>query len=221
VRAPERTLPYAYYGSILTAIVLYAAIVIVTLGHLSFDALSRVQNFSLSAAAEAFMGRIGFVLLAIGAMLATASAINADLFGASKLPIMLAEAGEAPERYGREVWGRHPAGLVMIATFALVVVNLMNLHAIAAASSAGFLLVFAMVSVGNARLSRETRSKAWLCCVAALACFTALGTMVYQIGRNPKHRHELIVIAGLTVLPFAYQVCYRALRRNLLRTPEL
>ena len=55
---------------------LYVGIVVVTLARLSFDALSRVQNFSLSAAAEVFMGRIGFGLLAIGAMLATASAYS-------------------------------------------------------------------------------------------------------------------------------------------------
>jgi len=218
VRNPERTLPYAYYGSIVIAIVLYIFIVIVALGHLSFEALARVQNFSLSAAAEAFMGRTGFVLLAIGAMLATASAINADFFGASKLPIMLAEAGEAPKKYGREVWGRHPAGLVMIATFALLVVNFVNLHAIAAASSAGFLLVFAMVSVGNARLSRETRSRTWVSIVAALTCFAALGTMLVQIGRNPHHRQELIVIAALTIIPFLYQLAYRSLRTGTYRS---
>jgi uncharacterized protein len=178
VKNPERTLPYAYYGSILTAIVLYVFIVIVALGHLSFEALSRVQNFSLSAAAAAFLGRTGFELLAIGAMLATASAINADFFGASKLPIMLAE----------------------------------NLHAIAAASSAGFLIVFAMVSIGNARLAGVTHSMASLSSIAAAACFAALATMLWQIGRNPHHRQELIVIAGLIVLPFVYQLCYRAFR---------
>jgi len=212
VKNPARTLPYAYYGSIVTAIVLYISIVIVALGHLSFEALSRVQNFSLSAAAQVFMGRTGFELLAIGAMLATASAINADFFGASKLPVMLAEAGEAPKRYGREVWGRHPTGLIMIASFALLVVNFMNLHAIAAASSAGFLIVFAVVSVANVRLSTVTNSKAWLSIIAAVACFAALATMLCQIGRNPHHRQELILIVGLITLPFIYQLCYRTIR---------
>jgi L-asparagine transporter-like permease len=144
--------------------VLYVSIVIVALGHLSFEALNPVRDFSLSAAAEAFMGRTGIDPVAIGAMLAKASAINADLFGTFKLPIMLAEAGEAPKRYGREVWGHHPAELIMITVIALLVVNFMNLHAIAAASSAGFLIVFAMVSIGDARLSPITQSRGCMLC---------------------------------------------------------
>jgi uncharacterized protein len=44
VKNPERTLPYAYYGSILTAILLYVSIVIVALGHLSFEALSGLPG---------------------------------------------------------------------------------------------------------------------------------------------------------------------------------
>jgi hypothetical protein len=55
--------------------VLYVGIVVVTLARLSFDAF-RAFRISLSAAAEVFMGRIGFGLLAIGAMLATASAYS-------------------------------------------------------------------------------------------------------------------------------------------------
>ena len=42
--------------------------------------------------------------------------------------------------------------------------------------------------------------------LAALACFGALGTMLYQSDRNP-HRHELALVGSLTILPFVYQVC--------------
>jgi len=40
IRHPAKTLPWAYYGSILTAIVLYVLIVVVAIGHLSFAALT-------------------------------------------------------------------------------------------------------------------------------------------------------------------------------------
>jgi uncharacterized protein len=105
----------------------------------------------------------------------------------------------------------------MIAGFALLVVNFVDLHAIAAASSAGFLLVFAMVSLANAKLARATHSKAWISISAAVACFGALGTMLFQSGNNPQHRHELTLIGGLTILPFLYQLCYRAVRPKAVR----
>jgi amino acid transporter len=212
VRNPRKNLRYAYYGCVTTAIVFYMFIIVVALGHLSFDALSQARDYSLSAAAQAFMGRPGFILLAIGAMLATASAINAGLFGASKLPVMLAEEQEAPERYDREVWGRHPVGLGMIAVLSLLVANFLDLHALSAAASAGFIMVFALVNVANAKLADETKSRRWISVVGAIACFGALAIMLFQIGRDPKHSFELFFIAGLALFPFLYQLAYRALK---------
>ena len=87
IRQPARTLPWAYYGSVGAAILLYMLLVAVTIGHLPFETIARTQSYALAAAAESFMGSFGFTLLAIGAVLAAASAINADLFGASKLPM--------------------------------------------------------------------------------------------------------------------------------------
>ena len=88
-------------------------------------------------------------------MVAAASAINADLFGAAKLPVILAQVGQAPRWYGREVWGRHPAALALVAVLAVLITRTGDLRAISAASSAGFLLVFALVNLANARLARR------------------------------------------------------------------
>ena len=85
IRNPRRNLPLAFYGSVATAIVLYFFIIVVTLGYLSFEALQQASNYALSAAAAVFMGTTGFLLLSVGAVLATASAINAGIFGASKV----------------------------------------------------------------------------------------------------------------------------------------
>ena len=209
IRNPARTLPIAYYGSVLAAIVLYVLIAIVAIGHLSFEALAAASSRSLAAAAETFLGPFGAALLAIGAILATASAINADFAGASKLPVILAGDREMPSFYARGVWGRHPAGLLLIAVLALLIVRYAPLHAISAAASAGFLMVFTMVNVANARLARETGSRRWLSVLAAAACFAALGVMVVQIASQPEHRHVLWLILGVAGLPFVYESLYR------------
>ena len=212
VTNPRKNLRFAYYGSVTTAIVFYMFIIVVALGHLSFKALSHASDYSLSAAAQVFMGRPGFILLAIGAMLATASAINAGLFGASKLPVMLAEEHEAPERYDREVWSRHPVGLVMIAVLSLLVANFLDLHALSAAASAGFIMVFALVNVANVKLAEKTQSKRWISLLGAIACLAALAIMLFQIAGDPKNSYELYFIAGLAAFPFLYQVAYRAIK---------
>ena len=59
---PARTLPIAYYGSVLTAIVLYVLMVVVTLGHLPAAEIARSESYALAAAAQTFMGGTGFML---------------------------------------------------------------------------------------------------------------------------------------------------------------
>ena len=208
IRTPATTLPIAYYGSILFAIVLYVLIVIVVIGHLPFEALDAAQDRSVAVAAGTFMGKFGGVLLVVGAILATASAINSDFFGAAKLPQILAEEKQMPNRYQREIWGRHPLALFMIAGLSILVIRYVDLHAISAAASTGFLVVFAMVNAGNAKLAKQTRSRGWLSLVAAAACFGALGVMIVQILGQPQHSRSLWLIGGVLTLPFVYEVVY-------------
>lgn len=210
VRDRERNLTYAYYGSIATAMVFYMFIIVVTLGHLDFGSITHSRDYALSAAARVFMGKTGFVLLAVGAILATASAINAGLFGASKLPLMLAEEGEAPRRYERKMWGRYPVGLAVIAVLVLVIANFLDLHALSSAASTGFILVFMMVNVANARLAAETGSRRWISITGAAVCLVALLVMLFQIARVPGHRSDLVFIAGLLIFPLIYQILFRS-----------
>jgi len=209
IKSPARTLPRAYYGSVLAAMTLYVLIAVVAIGHLSFEALTVAKERSVAVAAQTFLGAFGAALMSFGAILATTSAINADFYGASKLPAILAADKEMPKRYAREVWGRHPAALVLIATQAVLILRYADLHAISAAASAGFLLVFAMVNAANAKLSAKTGSRRWVSIAAAAACLGALGVMILQILDHPEHSRSLWFIAGLVVYPFLYELIYR------------
>jgi amino acid transporter len=210
VRRPGRTLPLAYYGSILAAMALYVLITAVAIGHLSFEALAAARDHSVAAAARSFLGGFGFALMGVGAILATVSAINADFFGAGKLPVMLAAQGQMPGRYARERWGRHPAALILLATLAFLIARYADLHAISSSASAGFLLVFAAVNVGNAKLAVTTGSRRWISALAAAACLAALGVMVAQTLGHPEHRSSLWLMLGVAALPLCYQLVFRA-----------
>lgn len=209
VKNRERNLPLAYYGSVATAMVFYILIIMVVLGHMTFEGVEASKGYTLSAAAEIFMGRFGFVLLAVGAILATASAINAGLFGASKLPFMLAKAHEAQEVYETEVKGRYPVGLFVITALVLIIANFLNLHSLSAATSTGFILVFLMVNVACARLAAVTGAERWVCITGAAVCAVALLILLVETGRNPENRNDLWFIGWLMVLPVVYQAVYR------------
>lgn len=213
VRDKERNLGLAYFGSVITAMVFYMFIIVVVIGHLSFESIAASRDYALSAAAQVFIGKTGFILLSVGAILATASAINAGLFGASKLPRMLAKEGEAPERYEKKIWGRTPVGLLVITVLVLIIANFLDLHALAAAASSGFIITFLMVNIANAKLAKETKSRRWICILGALVCFAALVILLIQIGRNPSHRYELWFIGALIVFPFLYQIVFNGYKR--------
>ena len=73
---PKRSLPVAYIGGVLIVIAIYVLIAIVVVGHLSFGEVARGSDHVLSVAAESFMGRTGYLVIVVAALLATSSAIR-------------------------------------------------------------------------------------------------------------------------------------------------
>jgi amino acid transporter len=212
IKDPARTLPIAFYGSVIAAIVIYVLCVFVAVGHMGFAAMEEAKSFALSAVAQQFLGAFGFGLMAFGAVFASASAINADFFGAAKLPVMLARSEELPQVFTRMDEGKPAISLLFIGALALVAVNLMSLHALSAAASGGFLIVYAAVNVANARLARETDSHAWISWIAAASCILALAIMMWQFAADPATRNSAYVVVAIVVASIVAEIAYRAMR---------
>jgi L-asparagine transporter-like permease len=149
--------------------------------------------------------------MAAGAVLASASAINADFFGAEKLPVMLAEHGEMPAGFDGVISGKHVASMLFIGAVALFAVNFLNLQALSAATSGGFLLVFAAVNLANAKLSHETESLRLLSIVAAFACVLALAITLYDFAVNPATRASALAIAAIMALSISTEKAFRTI----------
>jgi amino acid transporter len=185
VANPKRSLPIAYLGGVLIVIAIYVLIVTVVVGHLSFTAVSKDSDRALSLAAHDFAGRAGYIAIAIAALLATSSAINATFYSTGRLTYIIAKTGELPTELKRSIRGQHLEGTLIAAALALVVANFVPLEAIATMGSAGFLLIFMMVNIANVRLARETSSRAWLSGLAALSTAVALIVLWRPSGREP------------------------------------
>lgn len=207
---PEKTLPIAFYGSVASAIVIYVLAIVVAIGHMPFDAMKEAQNFALSATAQQFMGSFGFALMTLGAVLASASAINADFFGASKLPVMLSEHGEMPSRFSREINGKHVVSMVFVGAIALLCVNFVGLSELSAATSGGFLIVYAVVNFANAKLAHETRSHEWVPILAGLFCIVALGVTIYDFTRSAATMSSALAILAIALLAIASEFAFCA-----------
>ena len=99
IKDPEKTLPRAYYSAVIFVIILYVWIAMVTVGNLSFEAAKNAQDYVLAEAAEPFFGKTGFIIIGIAALLSTASAINATLYGGGRTSYLIARYGELPGRF--------------------------------------------------------------------------------------------------------------------------
>ena len=208
-----RTLPRAYYIAVGSVIVLYVLVALVTVGNLPVDRIVAAKDYALAEAAKPFLGEGGFTLIAIAAMLSTASAINATFYGAARLSYSIATDGQLPSFLVRQVWGEPVEGLLITAALTLFVANFFDLTSISTLGSAGFLVIFAAVNAANVLRARETRSRAWISVLGGVACTAALGALVWQTARSTPEK--LWVLAALVMLAVAIEGAYRLGRREI------
>ncbi|HKI86142.1 MAG TPA: APC family permease [Thermoanaerobaculia bacterium] len=200
VRAPEKTLPRAFFSAVGFVIVLYVLISIVTVGTLPVAKIVAAKDYALAEAARPFLGHGGFLLIAIAAMLSTASAINATVYGAARLSYIIAKDGELPKLLEKKVWSEPVSGLLITSGATLLVANLVDLSNLSTMGSAGFLLIFAAVNASNGLLAAETSSKRWLSWTGVVLCLGALGSLLWETWRRaPRQLWVPLAMVGLAV----------------------
>ena len=151
-------------------------------------------------------------------MLATASAINATLYGSTNVSYVLAKRGQLLEGFDRRVWREAPEGL--FGTVVLVFATVLNLSQIAALGSLAALLVYIAVGVAHVRLRSATRANLWL---LLLAILTTTGTTVVFIVHMASTQPAVLALGvGVLAAAFAAEVVLRRLTsRRIVPDPSV
>ncbi len=209
IKDPEKNLPKAYIWSVTSVIVLYVVVALVAVGNLTPQQVIKAKDYALAVAAEPFFGKTGFIIIAIAAMLSTASAINATLYGGGRVSYLIAKYGELPSGFKRKVKNGYE-GMIIIGLLAIIFATMFDLENISVAGSFGFLTIFALVNLSNFLLYKETESNRWISFVAFLACLGSVVVLVtYNVIHNPK---ALISTAVVVVSTFVFSYLYRIYR---------
>ncbi|MGD8918473.1 MAG: APC family permease, partial [Nitrosopumilaceae archaeon] len=212
VKNPKKILPKAFYTCVLFVIGLYVMVSIVTVGNLSLDKIAESRDFALAESAKPFLGQVGFIAIAIAALLSTSSAINATLYGASKISYIIAKTGELPHNFERKIWNKPLEGLIITSLLTLVISNLFDLSSIAVIGSSGFLLIFAAVNFTNFRLHKKTFSKKWISMIGLIGCISALCVLVWQTTiTSPENIWIFVIMVGVA---FAIEIAYRKISKR-------
>jgi amino acid transporter len=201
LRNPARELPLAMYAALGVTTVLYVLIALGVFGTLTVEEAIGYGETAIAEAARPALGDAGFVMMAIAALLATASSVNATLYAAGGLTAMLASVGQFPTFLGRESRLGPHAGVLVTAAIVLVVSNTVDLSAIASVGSACSLMVFLLICATGYRLRTEIGAVGAIVLTALAATAVVLVFFAIDTLRNaPETFAAIVAIAALSVV---------------------
>jgi amino acid transporter len=201
LRDPARELPKAMYLALGVTTVLYVLISLGVFGTLTVEEAVGYGETAIAEAARPALGDAGFTMMAVAALLATSSSVNATLYASGGLTAMLAQVGQFPPFFGRgSRLGPH-AGLLITAALVLLVSNLVDLSAIASVGSACSLLIFLLVGIAGYRRRADTGSQATIVLAAVAATAIVLVFFAVDTLRNaPETFSAIVAIAVLSIV---------------------
>ena len=203
---PDKNIPRAYYISVIFVIILYVIIAIITVGSLPFKEIATAQDYVLAQAAKPMLGQIGFTIITIAALISTFSAINASLYGGSRVSYEIAEDDELPHEFTYMFWNQ-PIGLMITAIATLVLVNVLKLESISSAGSIGFLLIFAIVNSVGFKLSQSINANKVIPLFGLILCVAALSALI--VHKFNAGKMDLIIAASIITGCFLLEFIYK------------
>ncbi|OCC15494.1 amino acid transporter [Dissulfuribacter thermophilus] len=159
MKNPEKDLARGIMIAIIITAIIYFIVSLVAVGNLTPEDIKKYKEYALAVAAKPFLGQAGFTLIGLGALLSTASAINATLFGTARLGMVMAQEKDLPKVFSyRERSKDIPyVSLIFITVVTIIFVNTTNLSIISSFASSTFLLTF--VGINGAAMKLRDRIK--------------------------------------------------------------
>jgi hypothetical protein len=214
IKEPKKNLPRAFYSSVIFVIILYVLIALISVGTVPEDTLLKAKDYALAIAAKPALGQVGFTIVAVAALLATFSAINATIYGNARLGFIIASEGELPKVLKREKRDIPFMGVVFTLGLSLFIANSINLDQIAIIGSASFLLIFFIVNVSAYKLSDAIGASKVLTAVSALFTFLALVTLMLHT--YSSHPEAVYIFFSFIAISIMFEIFYGRLVRGQL-----
>jgi amino acid transporter len=208
----DKNLPRAMYLALGITTTLYILIAVGVFGTLTVEEVIENGDTALAVAAQPALGDAGFAMMAVAALLATSSSVNANIYAATGSTAKLAESGLFPPVFGQLARVGGTRGLVISVLLVLLLANLVDLTAIASLGSVVALVIFLVTSLGAYRLRREIGASAWVL-VAAIA-LTAGVLVVFAAETLRTAPETFTAMIGVLVLATALDLLWSRVRQH-------
>lgn len=210
---PSKSLPRAMYLALGITTVLYVLIALGVFGTLTVEEVVANGETALAQAAEPALGQAGFVMMALAALLATSSSVNANIYAATGSTAKLAEAGIFPRVFGSRALVGGTRGLTISVALVLLLATTVDLSAIASLGSAVALAIFLIVSLAAFKLRAQTHSSPWLVIAAIAATVVVLVVFVVETLRTEPM--TFVAMVGIFLLAAVLDLVWVKIRSRL------
>jgi amino acid transporter len=209
---PARNLPRAIVISIVATSLIYIVVAIAAIGNLTTVQIKHDQEYVLAVAAQPKLGHAGFILIGIAAVLSTASAINATLYGAARLSMVMAAQRVLPQVFARQEKARPVpwVALLVLTSLSLVLTLCARLSTISLFASATFLLIFTGVNLAAFRLHQRIGIVRAIPLSAAI--LTGIGFFILLWHTWTADRRDFYWLSAFYGMAFLLQVLLRRSR---------
>lgn len=176
---PKKNIPKAIYSAIFLAVLIYVIIAIGAILAIPFESIIANKEYALASGAEKTLGHFGSELVIVGAILATSSAINGTLFGASRQMSVIAQDGFFPTLLSQRKNNIPLYSIIVMALLAMLLILIGNLRVILEFGSVTFLLVSLLMAYANFKIRHKTKSSVFLTLFAIITLFTGMVLILY------------------------------------------
>jgi len=219
VKDPTKNIPRATYISVAVSVSIYLMILFVCMaavkapGLSSWEFLGKYQETAIVMAAENFMPGVGVMVIVIGGLLSTMSALNATVLASSRVAFTLGRDGWLPAAMARIHPKRRTPYIAILATGVVVLVMGFSLpiQVVGSAASLLFLLVFAAVNLSLLRirnmypeLAEEGYRAPFFPWLPILGILSNISLAIYQFNYDPKAWYVALgwIAAGTVLYQF-------------------
>lgn len=206
----RRQLPRAMVYALGLTGLLYILLSLGVFGSLTVEEVIQHGDTALAYAAIPALGQAGFAMMAVAALLATASSVNAYIYGVGNMAKSLAKQRQFPPVFGSELRTGATWGLVISVVVILILANVFDLSAIANMGSAISLALFLMLMYAAFRLRAETGTHIAMIVGASLATAIVLVVFLIDLLKNDIATVGWLVV--FSVLALVIEFAWKAMR---------
>lgn len=204
---PKKMLPKALYLSVIISIGIYILVSVTVMGTLPFSEVLKAKDFALAEGAQPILGELGFKLIAIAALLSTASAINATMYGAANTSYMMARDGQLPEMFDRRIWKNALGGLFFTAAVTIFFASTLPIERIAMLGGVVYLLVYIAVNIAHIKVKNQTGANGAILILSTILNISLIGIIFWYLFTH--NSAILFAFIGLLIICFIFEWVYR------------